>query len=490
MNAGSWRLCTIIALLLVTVPAYARVWHVERDGGGDFATIQPAVDAAAAGDTIQIGPGRFDEWFFPDGYPSNPTFVHVTKDLSFFRSGTGVTLIGPESVLEFSWFSLAAGFAVFSQSGCQRLVIRDLTVENLMRNGVYFAHGPFEMDRCEIRGCVTTGVNVRASLGGWVRDCYFHDNGNREHSFTCIALLVTQPSVGFVAERCDLEDNFGVSVQVGWAGSTDIAIRHCRINHGHSGIVYADGASGSIVGCTITDQYLRGVLLSRCSSIIMEGNYIEVIQDDPVQVGIDVFSYVTHLVMRNNVVKSNGYVLGFEATYETGEICQNHFLRASDTAWWLSTWTNHQLQEPFIVDLGDNYWGTTDTELLDQWIYDGNDDEDVDLYINYLPLAEELTAIGGESPEADGITLAAEPNPLNPSTTLRYALVEDGAVSMRAYDLRGRLVRSLYSGHQSGGPHSLPGWSRRPGMDLPSGTYLLRLEAGSDLRTLRVSLVR
>ena len=55
--------CLLIALAL---PAGARQWRVQPDGGGDFPTIQAAVDGAADGDSILLaagdymGPGNWD----------------------------------------------------------------------------------------------------------------------------------------------------------------------------------------------------------------------------------------------------------------------------------------------------------------------------------------------------------------------------------------------------------------------------------------------
>ena len=45
--------------------------------------------------------------------------------------------------------------------------------------------------------------------------------------------------------------------------------------------------------------------------------------------------------------------------------------------------------------------------------------------------------------------------------------------------------------HQIAGPHELS-WDSRDdgGAALPSGTYVLRLEAGGTVRSLRVSLIR
>jgi hypothetical protein len=40
------------------------------------------------------------------------------------------------------------------------------------------------------------------------------------------------------------------------------------------------------------------------------------------------------------------------------------------------------------------------------------------------------------------------PNPFNPSTTIRYSLARDGHVSLRVYDVAGRLVRTLVDDSQ------------------------------------------
>ena len=58
----------LVALIVLLVPCLGgqgrcRTWVVELDGSGDFTVIQDAVDAAADGDTIFIGPGHHTAWF-------------------------------------------------------------------------------------------------------------------------------------------------------------------------------------------------------------------------------------------------------------------------------------------------------------------------------------------------------------------------------------------------------------------------------------------
>jgi hypothetical protein len=85
-----------LGVLLLPSLSLAATWRVERDGSADFSMIQPAIDAAAAGDTILIGPGRFPEfedvtcpgWTYPVG-------VWVNKDdLTIIGAGSEQTIIG------------------------------------------------------------------------------------------------------------------------------------------------------------------------------------------------------------------------------------------------------------------------------------------------------------------------------------------------------------------------------------------------------------
>ena len=65
------------ALFCTVLLAHASTWHVERDGSGDFTTIQPAVDASAPGDTIHIGPGEYTETHTIRKRFTNRTFFPV-----------------------------------------------------------------------------------------------------------------------------------------------------------------------------------------------------------------------------------------------------------------------------------------------------------------------------------------------------------------------------------------------------------------------------
>ncbi len=91
---------------------------------------------------------------------------------------------------------------------------------------------------------------------------------------------------------------------------------------------------------------------------------------------------------------------------------------------------------------------------------------------------------------ARAATLVAHPNPFNPRTTVSFLNTADGPVRVEAFDLRGRKVATLLDDTRPAGIVRIE-WDGRAdsGTSLPSGTYLLRLQAPDTERTLPVSLL-
>ncbi len=87
--------------------------------------------------------------------------------------------------------------------------------------------------------------------------------------------------------------------------------------------------------------------------------------------------------------------------------------------------------------------------------------------------------------------LQAAPNPFNPRTTVRYSLPAAQPATLRLYDLRGRLVRTLVDEPRPAGVSEAT-WDGRDqaGRAVAAGAYLARLQAGGRQTTLRLTLVR
>jgi hypothetical protein len=78
------------------------------------------------------------------------------------------------------------------------------------------------------------------------------------------------------------------------------------------------------------------------------------------------------------------------------------------------------------------------------------------------------------------------PNPFNPMTKIVYTLSKTGYVKLNIYDMRGRLIETLMDGPQTAGKYTLD-WNS--GI-LSSGVYVCRLQSGSDVRVMKMLLVR
>ena len=85
----------------------------------------------------------------------------------------------------------------------------------------------------------------------------------------------------------------------------------------------------------------------------------------------------------------------------------------------------------------------------------------------------------------------ARPNPFVGQSDITFALPAPGRVTLRLYDVRGRLVRTLVNESRAAGVHH-ERWDGRDdaGRDLASGVYLLQFRAGGVTRTERLLRLR
>ncbi|MHB9029904.1 MAG: two-component regulator propeller domain-containing protein [Candidatus Latescibacterota bacterium] len=95
-----------------------------------------------------------------------------------------------------------------------------------------------------------------------------------------------------------------------------------------------------------------------------------------------------------------------------------------------------------------------------------------------------------EQPQALSI-LGNHPNPFNPNTTIEFTLSAPGKVSLTVYDITGRKVRELVTGHMSAGKHRAV-WDGKDaaGASAASGIYFSRLESGGKTVAAKMLLVR
>ena len=78
------------------------------------------------------------------------------------------------------------------------------------------------------------------------------------------------------------------------------------------------------------------------------------------------------------------------------------------------------------------------------------------------------------------------PNPFNPSTTINYQLPVQSFVSIKIYNMLGETISVLKNEYQNSGTYSL----EFDGSDLPSGTYLYKIQAGKYSEVKKMLLIK
>ncbi len=246
----------------------ATVWHVDQQGGGDFTTIQAAIQAAAGGDEILVSPGTYQEnvdfqgkdlWVRSEAGPESSIIDGGgAGTCATFRSGES-----PEAVLE--GFTLTRGAGTLYQGvilgGAAFCLLSSPTfrgcrfVENASTYaaGIYVDGADSEIVDCvflsntaQTYGGAIAGARSRPSIRG----CRFEGNYAGTGDGTIhLALSAT-------IENCIFRDNrarAGAAVNAGGFGA-DFEIRDCvfennRAHGTHGGAIRVHEASPNIEGC-------------------------------------------------------------------------------------------------------------------------------------------------------------------------------------------------------------------------------------------------
>lgn len=98
-----------------------------------------------------------------------------------------------------------------------------------------------------------------------------------------------------------------------------------------------------------------------------------------------------------------------------------------------------------------------------------------------------LTGIEHATAKPSGFALHQNsPNPLNPSTTIRFVLPVSGHITLKVFDVIGREVATMVNGMAAAGEHSV----HFDASHLPSGTYFYRLQAEGFSQSKKMMLVK
>jgi len=193
----------------------------------------------------------------------------------------------------------------------------------------------------------------------------------------------------------------------------------------------------------------------------------------------------------------------FDASFSEGELTSHAFRWLHDRVEWRS-WRGGPTDEaPENLIHSWSYAGPhiprpeQPRVHINLWQFDGPPASEQEVILNAFTFVPEAVTAVTEEPSPrppiyrTGRLSAAEPNPFNPGTTIRYFLAEAGRAEIIIYDVAGRQVRVLANGHLQAGEHETF-WDgcADSGEQAASGVYLYVLRADDVVETRTMSLVK
>ncbi|MCB1184376.1 T9SS type A sorting domain-containing protein [bacterium] len=98
-------------------------------------------------------------------------------------------------------------------------------------------------------------------------------------------------------------------------------------------------------------------------------------------------------------------------------------------------------------------------------------------------------AVTGVVPEAR-FEVSNYPNPFNPSTQIAYSIKAPGRLTLKVFDVRGQLVKTLIDGHVEESSHILWDGTDASGAKVASGVYFTEARMGGDVQVGKMALVK
>lgn len=361
----------LVAGGLAAGAADAATWRVEKDGSGDFMIIQQAVEAAADGDTIRIGAGRFDDVATNQDLLTN-VFLDGQKSLVLAGAGSDATIIGPEAL---SVEGVRYGIA--GEYGPSHLRVEHLAIVNANECAMSLGCDFVRVEDCLIEGALK-GINY---VGGSLElvNCRFR-NGPPGHS---LARAVEISSPHALVQDVEIS-GYRHGIHVVSHVPVDVRITGCGLDGG--GVdeigIYAWYGDTVVEHCRLTGWAGAAIMVGTASIVELHDNVVE---DSP-GTGVD-FHGAEDVVMHGNLIRGCGSCVVVRNPNRQQSIRRNSFLRDQAAGGWFVNCDTPWFVDPDTLDFTGNYWGTTDPATIDGWINDGNDSGS-GLIIDYLPLLD------------------------------------------------------------------------------------------------------
>lgn len=497
MCRTAFQLLVFFSLALVSPNLYAATYWLYPDGSGDFPNIQTALSNAESGDTV----------FLADGTYAGPG----NRDLDF--GGKYVTLAS-------------------ANGDPENCVINAEGNDANWRRGLYIVSG--ESQETIIQGLTFTGgyhddgsaVYIAYDSSPAFRDCIFSSNISRDDGGAVFCWENCAPTF----TSCQFLDNafidYGSQTGGGFYGAGSYAeFTDCLFRGNHAlvgGAVYCTwGGNNSFLRCSFRNNQAENsggvvALTSQTNISFTDCEFYQNEEGPPYSGGAVMFnssSTATFLgcsFVDNTCGTENGGMI--EAHYESTVNLENCVLAFNPTCLAVACADTNQVLAVSCTNVFGN--SSAESACLDSLMSeDGNISADP-LYCNLsqddlglmtgspcLPVNNSCGVLMGvhvegcdvaavENPVLPPSGLAmlhsVHPNPFNPQAFIRFSLPRANRVSLKIFDLSGRLVRVLVDNELVGPGVHETSWNGRDmtGRMVAAGTYMCRLQT-PDHRTSR-----
>ncbi len=358
-----------LALLLAAIPASARDWRVVLDGTGDFTTIQPALAAASAGDTISIATGHYQDYATVDigGVGTDVYALVETDDLLIRGAGAGQTIIGPD----LSGTHDPGTVRAIVGRGIAHLTLETLAVSNVVGIALDVDHYAASVAACRFADC---GYGIRGDFA----------NGS-----DMVGCVFVRGNIGFQASSTDgplalrscLFQDCGSGVRLVGAGVTEATVEDAILSGGMHGAMLLQGSQGTFRRCYVHDHTSDAFFVSDTSAAIVVDSHV----DEPTASGIVMVGHDARLMATGTVVSSGVTAIALDDCADVS-FTAGHVLRTAPDAWSVRAGQGSPTGDDH-ADLTGNWWGTTDLATISAWILDHADDPDVRLVVDVVPVA-------------------------------------------------------------------------------------------------------
>lgn len=347
----------VAALLLWPAVTTAGIVRVEKDGTGDFVTIQGGLAAAAPGDTVLIGPGRYDTFTrrtFTTGGTVTVIGYTQTPDLTILGVDLAQTIVGPAiPTTQVDGFS-TVGLGI--DNGSFRTRVQGLTIEN-MQGGAIINAEDVEWSETHVRVMGSRGLQVIGADRLTVRQSAFSDMPNLG-----IDVSESQISRDVLVSHCVFTDIEFIGLVIG--GAIDAEVEHCEFTGNGVGLQFEIFGQGRASHCTFRDSF-RHVFAGTEARVHLDSNHFE--------------PGAFNSVVANSAIitGSNNYLgagISWTARIDAGfmSLTDGTIERGGDGS--LLASANLRWGPEFeVLDFRNNAWGTASRDSISAWIWDGED---------------------------------------------------------------------------------------------------------------------